>query len=443
MPYQNNWIVAIATAHGLGAVGIVRLSGDNLEPIIAQLTHQPSPDPRIAVLRSLYDAKGQKIDQGLVLFFKGPYSYTGEDCLEFHVHGGQGVLTQLLNTCLFYGAKMAVAGEFTKRAYLNNKLDLIQAEAVADLISAEDELSAQAAIRSLSGDFSIQVKEIQASLTQLRSELEGGIDFEELATEYLPLTRWNEPLSHIEYLLGVALKNAEQGVLLKNGCRLVLVGAPNVGKSSLLNALSGDDLALVTPFAGTTRDVVRSLVHWQGIPIYLADTAGLRETEDFIEQAGMSRTYRSLEEADLILYVTDREDAASLNDFLLPFVLSKQIPHCILINKSDLLENTPNNEGHRFYVSAKTGSGLENVKDYVLRQLGWQVQEKPVFLARTRHLLALREALQHILSAKTQAMVELLAEDLRLAQFSLSQLTGDFGVEELLGVIFSTFCVGK
>lgn len=443
MPHQNNWIVAIATAPGLGAVGIIRLSGHDLGPIITCLTHQHPPDPRVAVLRSLYHSNGQKIDQGLIIFFRAPQSYTGEDCLEFHVHGGQGVLSQLLHACLFYGARMARPGEFTERAFLNNKLDLIQAEAVADLIAAEDELSAQAAIRSLSGGFSVRVQEIQTALIQMRSELEGGIDFEELATEYVALSRWSELLNHVEFLLVDMLKNAEQGFLLRSGCRLVLVGPPNVGKSSLLNALSEEDLALVTPLAGTTRDVVRGSVQWQGVPIHLADTAGLRETVDVIEKAGMLRTYRAMEEADLILYVTDGEDNRSLSDFLYPFVLSKLIPHCSVINKSDLLTVIPDNEQDRLYVSAKAGLGLADLKSYVLKRLGWQVQAKPVFLARTRHLLALREALQHIHSAKAQSMVELLAEDLRATQFCLSQLTGDFGVEDLLGAIFSTFCVGK
>ena len=441
-------IAAIATAPGRGGIGVVRISGASLSELALDLCGGV-PTPRSAMFTPFLDAGGVAIDEGIALYFPAPASFTGEDVLELQGHGGPVVMQMLLERCLELGARLAEPGEFTRRAFLNGKLDLAQAESVADLIEASTAAAARSALRSLSGRFSEEIHRIVDALIDLRMLVEATLDFPEEEIEFLEQARALPRLEEIRQQLQDVLNRARQGALLRSGLNVVLVGEPNVGKSSLLNQLTGEDRAIVTEVAGTTRDALRETVQIEGIPLHIIDTAGLRETEDTVERIGIERTWREIERADVILRLVDASVEASASateaiDARLP----QAVERIIIANKIDLagLEagRVEENGAVRLQVSAKKGAGMELVRAELLRIAGWQAHGEDVILARERHLHALRAALAHIGTAAGQsAALELFAEELRLAQDVLGEITGEFSADDLLGVIFSRFCIGK
>ena len=441
-------IAAIATAPGRGGIGVVRISGASLSELALDLCGSV-PTPRNAMFAPFLDAGGVAIDEGIALYFPAPASFTGEDVLELQGHGGPVVMQMLLERCLELGARLAEPGEFTRRAFLNGKLDLAQAESVADLIEASTAAAARSALRSLSGRFSEEIHRIVDALIDLRMLVEATLDFPEEEIEFLEQARALPRLEEIRQQLQDVLNRARQGALLRSGLNVVLVGEPNVGKSSLLNQLTGEDRAIVTEVAGTTRDALRETVQIEGIPLHIIDTAGLRETEDAVERIGIERTWREIERADVILRLVDARVGASASateaiDARLP----QAVERIIISNKIDLagLEagRVEKNGVVRLQVSAKKGAGMELVRAELLRIAGWQAHGEDVILARERHLHALRAALAHIGTAAGQsAALELFAEELRLAQDVLGEITGEFSADDLLGVIFSRFCIGK
>ncbi len=441
-------IAAIATAPGRGGIGVVRVSGASLSELALDLCGGV-PAPRSAMFTPFLDAGGVAIDEGIALYFPAPASFTGEDVLELQGHGGPVVMQMLLERCLELGARLAEPGEFTRRAFLNGKLDLAQAESVADLIEASTAAAARSALRSLSGRFSEEIHRIVDALIDLRMLVEATLDFPEEEIEFLEQARALPRLEEIRQQLQDVLNRARQGALLRSGLNVVLVGEPNVGKSSLLNQLTGEDRAIVTEVAGTTRDALRETVQIEGIPLHIIDTAGLRETEDTVERIGIERTWREIERADVILRLVDASVEASASateaiDARLP----QAVERIIIANKIDLagLEagRVEENGVVRLQVSAKKGAGMELVRAELLRIAGWQAHGEDVILARERHLHALRAALAHIGTAAGQsAALELFAEELRLAQDVLGEITGEFSADDLLGVIFSRFCIGK
>ena len=441
-------IAAIATAPGRGGIGVVRVSGASLSELALVLCGSV-PTPRSAMFAPFLDAGGVAIDEGIALYFPAPASFTGEDVLELQGHGGPVVMQMLLERCLELGARLAEPGEFTRRAFLNGKLDLAQAESVADLIEASTAAAARSALRSLSGRFSEEIHRIVDALIDLRMLVEATLDFPEEEIEFLEQARALPRLEEIRQQLQDVLNRARQGALLRSGLNVVLVGEPNVGKSSLLNQLTGEDRAIVTEIAGTTRDALRETVQIEGIPLHIIDTAGLRETEDTVERIGIERTWREIERADVILRLVDASVEASASateaiDARLP----QAVERIIIANKIDLagLEagRVEENGVVRLQVSAKKGAGMELVRAELLRIAGWQAHGEDVILARERHLHALRAALEHVGTAAEQsAALELFAEELRLAQDVLGEITGEFSADDLLGVIFSRFCIGK
>ncbi len=453
---NNDTIVAIATAPGRGGVGVVRLSGGDLSGFVEGLLGADRVlKPRYAHYASFYDAEGTVLDQGLVLLFTAPNSFTGEQVLELHGHGGPVILDCLVNRCLELGARPARPGEFSERAFLNDKLDLAQAEAVADLIDASSTQAAKSAVRSLQGEFSHKIQNFVERMISLRVFVEAAIDFPEEEIDFLADEALRSQLSSLRDDLMAFLATAEQGALLRDGITLVLAGKPNAGKSSLLNALAGQETAIVTSIAGTTRDVLREKINLDGVPLNIVDTAGLRDTDDVVEQQGVIRAWNEIEKADAILYVVDasKQDDESLEQ-LWPeyFERFSQQPHNIIsiFNKQDLLKK-PIEEvdrgGAAIGVSAKTGDGLLGLKQLILDSVGYQQQAEGVFSARRRHLSAINRATDlvcHGIQQLEQSNAgELLAEDLRQAQRYLSEITGDFTSDDLLGVIFSSFCIGK
>ena len=441
-------IAAIATAPGRGGIGVVRVSGASLSELAAALCGRV-PTPRKAMFARFLDADGVTLDEGIALYFPAPASFTGEDVLELQGHGGPVVMQMLVERCLELGARLAEPGEFTRRAFLNGKLDLAQAESVADLIEASTAAAARSALRSLSGRFSEEIHRIVDALIDLRMLVEATLDFPEEEIEFLEQARALPRLDTIRQQLQDVLDRARQGALLRSGLNVVLVGEPNVGKSSLLNQLTGEDRAIVTEVAGTTRDALRETVQIEGIPLHIIDTAGLRETEDIVERIGIERTWREIERADVILWLVDASVEASASateaiDARLP----QAVERIIIANKIDLagLEagRVEENGAVRLQVSAKKGAGMELVRAELLRVAGWQAHGEDLILARERHLQALRAALAHIGTAASQsAALELFAEELRLAQDVLGEITGEFSADDLLGVIFSRFCIGK
>ena len=441
-------IAAIATAPGRGGIGVVRVSGPSLSELAAALCGRV-PTPRKAMFARFLDADGVTLDEGIALYFPAPASFTGEDVLELQGHGGPVVMQMLLERCLELGARLAEPGEFTRRAFLNGKLDLAQAESVADLIEASTAAAARSALRSLSGRFSEEIHRIVDALIDLRMLVEATLDFPEEEIEFLEQARALPRLDTIRQQLQDVLNRACQGALLRSGLNVVLVGEPNVGKSSLLNQLTGEDRAIVTEVAGTTRDALRETVQIEGIPLHIIDTAGLRETEDIVERIGIERTWREIERADVILRLVDARVGASASateaiDARLP----QAVERIIIANKIDLVGleagRVEENGVVRLQVSAKKGAGMELVRAELLRVAGWQAHGEDLILARERHLQALRAALAHIGTAAGQsAALELFAEELRLAQDVLGEITGEFSADDLLGVIFSRFCIGK
>jgi tRNA modification GTPase TrmE len=440
---MTDTIAAIATATGQGGVGVIRLSGPAAWRIATELSGL-NPTARQAHLANFKDPQGQLIDQGLLLAFKAPASYTGEDVVELQAHGAPMVLSQLLKACVAAGARLAEPGEFTRRAYLNHKLDLAQAEAVADLIAASTETAARAAVRSLSGEFSKRIHTLQAELTNLRLFTEATLDFPEEDIEFLIAEKVLQKSEAVQASIEAVLAQASRGQLLNEGLTVVIAGAPNVGKSSLLNALSGEDLAIVTPIAGTTRDSIKAKIDIDGVAITLTDTAGLRETEDQVEQIGIARAKTALQSADLILLLCDdRDPQHPEHDF------PAQTPQLTVRNKADLSGQAVGKVSQTSVrISAAQGSGIDALKALISERLGLAGDHSESFIARARHVAALDNAQMELAAAialwsEPQPALELFAEHLRLAQVSLSDILGEFTADDLLGEIFSRFCIGK
>ena len=439
-------IAAIATAPGRGGIGVVRVSGLNL-CTLAEAMLGKTLIPRCATYASFLDAEGQVLDQGIALFFPAPHSYTGEDTLELQGHGGPAVLQLVLQRCLELGARPAQPGEFTMRAFLNDKLDLAQAESVADLIEATTSQAARSAIRSLQGEFSQAIRQLVGKLIQLRMQVEAMLDFPEEEIDAPDIALYDAQLDVLRKELEKILSLAQQGSLLREGAHITLVGQPNVGKSSMLNRLSGEEVALVSEIPGTTRDVIRQAIQINGVPLHIMDTAGLRESRDEVELLGIARTHSALQKADAILLLLDASEGISAADRKILEALPPNIPRLHIFNKIDLLAQPArveelDGECH-IYLSAKTGSGLELLCDKLLALIGWH-QEAGVFMVRERHLRALQAAQGNLQrAARETGQAEILAEELRLAQEFLNSITGEFTADDLLGEIFSRFCIGK
>ncbi len=435
-------IVAIATPPGRGGVGMVRVSGKSLALMAAAICGKPLL-PRVARHTHFLDAANQIIDDGLAIFFAAPASFTGEDVLELHAHGSPMLLQALVRRCIELGARHAEPGEFTKRAYLNGKLDLAQAEAVADVIDAATESAARAAVRSLTGEFSSRIKVLQDSIVRLRMFVEATLDFPEEDVEFLEAERATEKLGQTRSALEHVIAEAGRGQLLHDGIRIVLAGEPNVGKSSLLNALAGDEIAIVTPIAGTTRDTVKTRISIKGLPTEVIDTAGLRHTIDPVEALGIERTRAAIRDADLALIIVESDapvSAALLNE------LPATLPHIVVRNKIDLQAQEAHADAAGVWLSAKTGDGIALLTETIADAVGFNYREEGGFMARERHVTALRAALVHINSAAAHLehiALELFAEELRLAHEALGEITGEFTADDLLGEIFSRFCIGK
>ena len=444
-------IVAIATAPGRGGIGVVRVSGPHLGPFIYALLGR-SLEPRQATYCRFPDVTGEAIDQGIALYFVAPASYTGEDVLELQGHGGPAVLQQLLNRCLSVGAifniRIASPGEFTLRAFLNDKIDLAQAEAIADLIDASSEAAARAAVVSMTGLFSQRINTLSAAIVQLRMLVEATLDFPEEEIEFLEKYQANARLETLQITLTEILSASRQGVVLREGLHVVLAGEPNVGKSSLLNALSGQDLAIVTDIAGTTRDKVSQVITLDGVPITVTDTAGLRDTNDTIEAIGIERTWSAIEQADVILHLRAlNTDHLTLN----PQIQLRRSAKSIVLNvcnKVDLSIESLVDTNDTLFISAKTGQGLEALRAKLLELAGWNPGQESPWLARQRHVDALLAAQSHLTRASEFALqkdlvLDLFAEELRLAHSQLGLITGQMTPDDLLGEIFSRFCIGK
>jgi tRNA modification GTPase len=432
-------IAAVATPSGRGGIGIVRVSGPAV-PQVARALIGSLPEPRFAALCTIRDVQGEALDQGIALYFEAPNSYTGEPVLELQGHGGPVVTHAVLRAALDAGARMAEPGEFTRRAFLNGKMDLAQAEAVADLIDAASREAARSALRSLGGEFSAAVRDLVAQLTELRALTEAMLDFPEEEVDSLHRDDAQARLARVSAALGEVLAKSRQGSLLRSGVHVVLAGRPNVGKSSLLNRLAGEERAIVTPVPGTTRDALRESIQIEGVPIVIVDTAGLHASRDEVEQLGMERARSEMARADLILVVLDAGNpvppAAPLP------VAGKRIT---VVNKIDLVPGAAaGKQGDAIHISVKTGAGLDALRAALLEAAGWSSRGESVFLARERHLRALELARTHLFAAAAQVTQwEFFAEELRVAQDALGRITGRVSADDLLGEIFSRFCIGK
>ena len=454
-------IIALATAPGKAGVGVIRISGPQLLPITKALFNKALP-PRQANLLTLRDAQGESIDQLLAIYFSAPASFTGEDVLELQCHGGPQLLELVMKRCLELGKDqglvIAEPGEFSLRAYLNNKIDLAQAEAIADLIDAQSAAAVRGAARSLQGVFSNDINGLIEEITQLRILVEPTLDFPEEEIEFLENAQARERLSAVMHKLHALREGAKQGKILRDGIQLVLAGAPNVGKSSLLNRLAGEEVAIVTPIAGTTRDRVKESITIGGVPMHIIDTAGLRETTDLVEAKGIERSWEAIEAADLVIFLQDPSSSeAAANTEILELktkILTAIPPRCPVLevnNKLDLLANSPisdQTEKQSLFISAKTGQGIEILKQKILELAGWGGSQEGVIVARRRHLDCLDRAATHLeqsqqFAANGNISLELFAEELRLAQDQLGQITGKLLPDDLLGKIFSQFCIGK
>ena len=465
-------IAAIATAPGRGAVGIVRVSGKGLGVLVEALCGR-TLRPREATYLPFRDAVGQPIDQGLALFFPAPHSYTGEDVLELQAHGGPVVLQLLLARCLeasaqagpatgqpaLPGLRVAQPCEFTARAFLNDKIDLAQAEAIADLIDASTTAAARSASRSLTGAFSHEIHALRDALIHLRMLVEATLDFPEEEIDFLRKADARGQLSNLKQTLSQVMQRARQGALLREGIKVVIAGQPNAGKSSLLNALAGAELAIVTPIAGTTRDKVQQTIQIEGVPLHIIDTAGLRDSDDEVERIGIARAWDEIAGADAVLFLHDlaRRDAMDYRaaDAVIESTLAEKLPSSVPVidvwNKVDCVPGAaqPASAGRAaVHLSARTGEGLDALRRILLEVAGWQSAPEGVYIARARHVQALRTVQQHLEEAAAQLdalgpALDLLAEELRLAQNALSSITGEFSSDDLLGVIFSSFCIGK
>lgn len=456
-------IVAIATAPGRGGIGVVRISFGRTgeaaaQPLMQALTGQPLA-PRHASYVPFLDDAGNALDRGIALYFPAPHSYTGEHVLELQGHGGPVVLQLVLQRCIdagrAFGLRLAEPGEFTRRAFLNDKLDLAQAEAVADLIEASTEAAARSAGRSLDGAFSRDIHALVEEVITLRMLVEATLDFPEEEIDFLEAADARGKLTRIRERLAHVLSEARQGALLREGLSVVLAGQPNVGKSSLLNALAGAELAIVTPIAGTTRDKVAQTIQIEGIPLHVIDTAGLRDTEDEVEKIGIARTWSEIERADVVLHLLDARTGMTAEDETISGRFPNGVPVVRVLNKTDLTGLAPtvtpldaDLDLSEVRLSAKQGDGVALLREELLRIAGWQAGAESVYLARERHLIALRAAQEHLATAAAHAdqnaqALDLFAEELRLGQDQLNSITGEFSSDDLLGVIFSRFCIGK
>ncbi len=466
LPRDEDPIVAVATAPGRGAVGIVRVSGRGLQPLAHALCGRALA-MRHATYTPFLDEAGHTIDQGLALYFEAPHSYTGEDVLELQAHGGPVVLQMLLQRCLqaasalgLQGFRLAEPGEFTRRAFLNDKLDLAQAEAVADLIDAGTEAAARSAARSLQGEFSQRIDELAQRVLHLRMLVEATLDFPEEDIDFLQKADAQGQLDGIESTLRAVLAQTRQGVLLREGLRVVMAGQPNVGKSSLLNALAGQDVAIVTPIAGTTRDRIEQALQIEGVPLQVVDTAGLREPDhaaDEVERIGIERSWEAIRTADAVLHVRDLSRMGVADYDAADEAIARQLAQhgvaaervLVVMNKADALQGM--HAGlvqEALHTSALTGLGLAELRQALLERAGWQALPEGVALARTRHLQALNRCAEHVQAAQLQLQapspaLDLLAEELRLGHQALGEITGQLSADDLLGVIFSSFCIGK
>ncbi|MGL6109779.1 MAG: tRNA uridine-5-carboxymethylaminomethyl(34) synthesis GTPase MnmE [Rubrivivax sp.] len=450
---RSTAIAAIATAPGRAAVGIVRVSGSGLQPLVLAICGRLLV-PRVATLLPFLAADGSAIDQGLALYFPAPNSYTGEDVLELQAHGGTVLLQMLLARCLEagrgQGLRLAQPGEFTERAFLNDKLDLAQAEAVADLIDASTEAAARSASRSLGGAFSQQVEGLRERVVRLRMLVEATLDFPEEELDFLQQAGAVLQLREIVVALDGLLDAAQQGALLREGMRVVLAGQPNVGKSSLLNALAGAELAIVTPVPGTTRDRVSQTIQIEGVPVHVIDTAGLRDqSDDEVERIGIARSWDSIADADSVLFLHDLTRFGQADYEAAEALIAARLPAgptlLHVYTKLDLARPGPTGS---LSLSARTGEGLQSLRAALLQRAGWHATPEGVFIARTRHVRTLQRTREHVARAQAQAIepdapLELLAEELRLAHDALAEITGVFTPDDLLGEIFSRFCIGK
>jgi tRNA modification GTPase len=443
-------IAAIATPPGRGGVGIVRVSGEAV-PSIARALLGRLPAPRNVQLHHFMDAHGAPIDTGLALYFPAPHSFTGEHVLELHGHGGPVVLDLLLARVLELGARPARPGEFSERAFLNDKLDLAQAEAIADLIDAGTAQAARAALRSLDGEFSRRVHALLEALIHLRMYVEAAIDFPEEEVDFLNDGEIQRQLHALEEQFTGLRAGAQQGRILREGMTVVIAGQPNAGKSSLLNALAGHEAAIVTPVAGTTRDVLREHIQIDGMPLHIIDTAGLRDSDDPVEQEGMKRAWRAIESADRLLLVIDDQIGFTDDDALILDQLPAQLSHTLVHNKIDLSGHAPSTPedcaGDHLHLSAHTGAGLDTLRAHLKHCMGYTGENEHGFSARRRHLEALTRAWEHVQAGRERLEKdragELLAEELHQAQQALNEITGEFSSDDLLGRIFSSFCIGK
>lgn len=445
---SDDIIAAIATAPGRGGIGVVRVSGRRLDALIAGIAGKVLP-PRRATVCDFLDAGGEAIDQGLALHFPSPHSYTGEEVLELQAHGGPVILQLLLRRCLELGARAAQPGEFTRRAYLSDKLDLAQAESVADLIDAATAEAARGAVRSLRGAFSERINELSHALVELRMLVEASLDFPDEEIEFIKRGDGEGRLARLRSKLQEVLAASRQGSLLREGVQVVLAGPPNVGKSSLLNRLAGEDLAIVTEIPGTTRDAIRQSINLEGVPTHIIDTAGLRAATDPVEKIGVTRSWSAIEGADLVVLLVDATQGENSADREILGRMPRNVPRISVMNKIDLLDRAPSleyaNGAATVWLSAKTGAGIELLKEAMLAGIGWQGQSgEGLFMARERHVQALQQAARYLARAVEQGeRLELFAEELRLAHEALGSITGEFSPDDLLGEIFSRFCVGK
>ena len=439
-------IAAIATSPGRAGIGVVRISGPAVRNIAAAILGR-SLQARVATLCDFLEADSMILDRGIAIFYTAPNSYTGEDVLELQGHGGLAVLKLVLRRCLDLGARPAQPGEFTQRAFLNDKLDLAQAESVADLIDASSGAAARGAMRSLTGEFSGRVGQLNDMLIELRSLVEATLDFPEEEIDFLERSGVMEKLAGLRAGVATLLAVAEQGRILRDGAKVVLIGQPNVGKSSLLNRLAEEEVAIVTEIPGTTRDPLRHELAIEGVPVHVVDTAGLRHAADAVEKIGIERAWREIQQADLALLIVDATQGLTEADFRILAELPEKLKRVFIFNKIDILGRSPEEipavEGTEIWLSARTGQGIDLLRAVLLRSIGWQSTQEGIFIARERHLQALREADASLTQANESGSLELIAEELRVAQQAFANITGKFSADDLLGEIFSRFCIGK
>lgn len=441
-------IAAVATPPGRGGVGIVRVSGSQQAiTAIAQAILGRLPPPRKATYQPFLDANQQVLDDGIALYFPAPHSFTGEDVLELQGHGGRVVLDMIMKRCLELGAEMAKPGEFSERAFLNDKLDLAQAEAISDLIDSSSEQAARSAIRSLQGEFSAKVNNLLEAMIHLRMYVEAALDFPDEEIDFLADKSVFNKLLAIQQALKALTQTAKQGSLLRDGMHLVIAGRPNAGKSSLLNALAGQSAAIVTEIAGTTRDVLRESINLDGMPLHIVDTAGLRESDDPVEKIGIQRAWEEIEKADLIILLIDSTTGFAEEEQAILDQLPEGVPMLQVFNKIDRGTEKKNSDDDSLYISAKYGEGIEELKQALKQRMGYQPEAESTFIARRRHLHALDETKEAVDRAEIQLKKfnagELMAEELRIAQEALGRITGVLTADDLLGEIFNSFCIGK